>query len=61
MSTNRRAGVTEPYDTVQQGGMVIFKGTSEVVYARKDEATADHAPLDEVMNAAGCGCAAQTA
>ena len=33
----------ESRDTVQQGGTFVFKGT-DVVHARKDEATADHAP-----------------
>lgn len=37
-------------DSVQQGGTVVFKG-HEIVYLRKDEATADHAPLEEVMRA----------
>ena len=38
----------ESRDTVQQGGTVVFKG-HEVVYLRKDEATADHAPQEEIM------------
>ena len=38
----------ESIDSVQQGGTVVFKG-HEIVYLRKDEATADHAPEDEVM------------
>jgi len=41
----------ESRDTVQQGGTFVFKGT-DVVYARKDEATADHAPIDDVIAAA---------
>ncbi|TVU45256.1 hypothetical protein EJB05_04737 [Eragrostis curvula] len=38
-----RAGV------LQQGGMFVFKG-KELIYARKDEGTGDHAPLDDVLN-----------
>ena len=38
----------ESRDSVQQGGTVVFKG-HEVVYLRKDEATADHAPQQEIM------------
>ncbi|KAL6843618.1 hypothetical protein ACP4OV_026680 [Aristida adscensionis] len=38
-----RAGV------LQQGGMFVFKG-KELLYARKDEGTGDHAPLDDVLN-----------
>lgn len=34
---------------LQQGGMFVFKG-KELLYARKDEGTGDHAPLDEVLN-----------
>ncbi|GMI68756.1 hypothetical protein HRI_000544900 [Hibiscus trionum] len=34
---------------LQQGGMIVFKG-KQVLYARKDEGTGDHAPLDEVFN-----------
>ncbi|XP_051117549.1 uncharacterized protein LOC127242167 [Andrographis paniculata] len=34
---------------LQQGGMFVFKG-KKVVYARKDERTGDHAPLDDVIN-----------
>uniref|UniRef100_A0A0C9RPF9 TSA: Wollemia nobilis Ref_Wollemi_Transcript_29402_1284 transcribed RNA sequence n=1 Tax=Wollemia nobilis TaxID=56998 RepID=A0A0C9RPF9_9CONI len=34
---------------LQQGGMYVFKG-KELLYARKDEGTGDHAPLDEVLN-----------
>ncbi|KAI4381024.1 hypothetical protein MLD38_007142 [Melastoma candidum] len=33
---------------LQQGGMFIFKG-KELLYARKDEGTGDHAPLDDVF------------
>ncbi|CAH9124761.1 unnamed protein product [Cuscuta epithymum] len=33
---------------LQQGGMFVFKG-KQLVYARKDEATGDHAPLDDVF------------
>jgi hypothetical protein len=38
----------ESRDSVQQGGTVVFKG-HEIVYLRKDEATADHAPQQEIM------------
>ncbi|XP_014509878.1 thioredoxin-like protein AAED1, chloroplastic [Vigna radiata var. radiata] len=33
---------------LQQGGMFVFKG-KELLYARKDEGTGDHAPLDDVF------------
>ncbi|KAJ8439731.1 hypothetical protein Cgig2_009555 [Carnegiea gigantea] len=35
---------------LQQGGMFVFKG-EQLLYARKDEGTGDHAPLDDVLNA----------
>ena len=38
---------------MQQGGTAVFKGNS-LVYLRADEATADHAPVSEVMAAAEC-------
>ncbi|WVZ23015.1 hypothetical protein V8G54_001559 [Vigna mungo] len=34
---------------LQQGGMFVFGG-KELLYARKDEGTGDHAPLDDVFN-----------
>uniref|UniRef100_A0ACD6A795 Uncharacterized protein n=2 Tax=Avena sativa TaxID=4498 RepID=A0ACD6A795_AVESA len=34
---------------LQQGGMFVFKG-KELLYARKDEGTGDHASLDDVLN-----------
>ncbi|XP_020091567.1 thioredoxin-like protein AAED1, chloroplastic isoform X3 [Ananas comosus] len=34
---------------LQQGGMFVFKG-KELLYARKDEGTGDHAPLDEILD-----------
>ncbi|XP_043713992.1 thioredoxin-like protein AAED1, chloroplastic [Telopea speciosissima] len=34
---------------LQQGGMLIFKG-KQLVYARKDEGTGDHASLNEILN-----------
>ncbi|XP_065876368.1 thioredoxin-like protein AAED1, chloroplastic [Euphorbia lathyris] len=34
---------------LQQGGMFVFKG-KQLLYARKDEATGDHAPLDDVLD-----------
>ena len=33
---------------LQQGGMFVFKG-KELLYARKDEGTRNHAPLDEFI------------
>ncbi|KAK7346872.1 hypothetical protein VNO80_21395 [Phaseolus coccineus] len=33
---------------LQQGGMFVFRG-KELLYARKDEGTGDHAPLDDVL------------
>jgi hypothetical protein len=38
------------FDAVQQGGTAVFHG-HQMVYMRKDEATADHAPIGEVMAA----------
>ncbi|KAK4262435.1 hypothetical protein QN277_027994 [Acacia crassicarpa] len=34
---------------LQQGGMFVFKG-KQLLYARKDEGTGDHAPLEDVLN-----------
>ncbi|XP_056171591.1 thioredoxin-like protein AAED1, chloroplastic isoform X2 [Syzygium oleosum] len=34
---------------LQQGGMLVFKG-KELLYARKDEGTGDHAPLDDIFD-----------
>lgn len=34
---------------LQQGGMFVFKG-KQLVYARKDEGTGDHAPLDDIFD-----------
>ncbi|KAF3783837.1 Thioredoxin-like protein AAED1 [Nymphaea thermarum] len=34
---------------LQQGGMFIFKG-KQLMYARKDEGTGDHAPLEDILN-----------
>ncbi|KAK2981216.1 hypothetical protein RJ640_030605 [Escallonia rubra] len=34
---------------LQQGGMLVFKG-KQLLYARKDEGTGDHAPLDDIFN-----------
>uniref|UniRef100_A0A7N0SYP2 Thioredoxin domain-containing protein n=1 Tax=Kalanchoe fedtschenkoi TaxID=63787 RepID=A0A7N0SYP2_KALFE len=34
---------------LQQGGMFVFKG-KQLLYARKDEGTGDHASLDEVFD-----------
>ncbi|XP_058081027.1 thioredoxin-like protein AAED1, chloroplastic [Magnolia sinica] len=33
---------------LQQGGMLVFKG-KKLLYARKDEGTGDHAPLDDIL------------
>ncbi|WOK99207.1 hypothetical protein Cni_G07919 [Canna indica] len=41
-----------PDDTssvLQQGGMFVFRG-KQLLYARKDEGTGDHAPLDEIFD-----------
>ncbi|CAM8997063.1 unnamed protein product [Rhodiola kirilowii] len=35
---------------LQQGGMFVFKG-KQLLYARMDEGTGDHAPLDDVFEA----------
>ncbi|KAJ4815096.1 Prostamide/prostaglandin F synthase [Rhynchospora pubera] len=34
---------------LQQGGMFVFKG-KKLIYARKDEGTGDHAPLDDILD-----------
>uniref|UniRef100_A0A804HRG4 Uncharacterized protein n=1 Tax=Musa acuminata subsp. malaccensis TaxID=214687 RepID=A0A804HRG4_MUSAM len=34
---------------LQQGGMLVFRG-KQLLYARKDEGTGDHAPLDEIFD-----------
>lgn len=34
---------------LQQGGMFVFKG-KQLLYARKDEGTGDHAPLEDILN-----------
>ncbi|KAM7516425.1 hypothetical protein LguiA_006008 [Lonicera macranthoides] len=34
---------------LQQGGMLVFKG-KQLLYARKDEGTGDHAPLDDIFD-----------
>ncbi|XP_024028341.1 thioredoxin-like protein AAED1, chloroplastic [Morus notabilis] len=34
---------------LQQGGMFVFKG-KQLLYARKDEGTGDHAPLDDIFD-----------
>lgn len=34
---------------LQQGGMFVFKG-KQLLYARKDEGTGDHAPLEDIFN-----------
>lgn len=37
-------------DAYQQGGLFVFDGP-EIIYAHKDAGTADHAPMDEVLEA----------
>ncbi|ERN18551.1 hypothetical protein AMTR_s00065p00101300 [Amborella trichopoda] len=34
---------------LQQGGMFVFKG-KQLLYARKDKGTGDHASLEEILN-----------
>ncbi|XP_020548334.1 thioredoxin-like protein AAED1, chloroplastic isoform X2 [Sesamum indicum] len=34
---------------LQQGGMFVFKG-KQLLYARKEEGSGDHAPLDDIFN-----------
>ncbi|KAG8373828.1 hypothetical protein BUALT_Bualt11G0065800 [Buddleja alternifolia] len=34
---------------LQQGGMFVFKG-KQLLYARRDEGTGDHAPLDDIFD-----------
>ena len=34
-----------------QGGLFVFDGKKQLVYAHQDQATADHAPMPEVMTA----------
>ncbi|KAF8034254.1 hypothetical protein BT93_C0522 [Corymbia citriodora subsp. variegata] len=34
---------------LQQGGMFVFKG-KQLLYARKDEGTGDHTPLDDILD-----------
>lgn len=49
------------YQALQQGGMYVFEG-KKVVFSHKDQATADHVELEEVMKvlapklAEDCGC-----
>lgn len=40
---------TLPVFIINQGGMFVFKG-KQLLYARKDEGTGDHAPLDDVLD-----------
>ena len=47
----------KPMDSVQQGGTMVFKG-HDMVYLHRDEATADHAPWPDVLQAAGMEAAA---
>ena len=47
----------KPEQGFQQGGTFVFRGT-ETLFAHKDEATADHADLALVVEAAAAGAAA---
>lgn len=40
---------TLPVFIINQGGMFVFKG-KQLLYARKDEGTGDHAPLDDILD-----------
>ncbi|XP_057806809.1 thioredoxin-like protein AAED1, chloroplastic isoform X2 [Salvia miltiorrhiza] len=44
-----RATPDDTSSVLQQGGMFVFKG-KQLLYARKDEGTGDHAPLDEILD-----------
>ncbi|CAA0829082.1 Thioredoxin superfamily protein [Striga hermonthica] len=44
-----RATPDDRSSVLQQGGMFVFKG-KQLLYARKDEGTGDHAPLDDILN-----------
>ncbi|GFP78873.1 thioredoxin-like protein aaed1 chloroplastic [Phtheirospermum japonicum] len=44
-----RATPEDRSSVLQQGGMFVFKG-KQLLYARKDEGTGDHAPLDDIFN-----------
>uniref|UniRef100_A0A2N9G064 Uncharacterized protein n=1 Tax=Fagus sylvatica TaxID=28930 RepID=A0A2N9G064_FAGSY len=44
-----RATPDDRSSVLQQGGMFVFKG-KELLYARKDEGTGDHAPLDDIFD-----------
>ncbi|XP_004288277.1 PREDICTED: thioredoxin-like protein AAED1, chloroplastic-like [Fragaria vesca subsp. vesca] len=44
-----RATPDDRSGVLQQGGMFVFKG-KQLLYARKDKATSDHAPLDDILN-----------
>jgi hypothetical protein len=46
----------KPEDALQQGGLLVVDGP-RVLYAWRDEGTADHAPVGEVLSAC-CGVAA---
>ncbi|KAL0381504.1 UNVERIFIED_CONTAM: hypothetical protein Sangu_0214700 [Sesamum angustifolium] len=44
-----RATPDDRSSVLQQGGMFVFKG-KQLLYARKDEGTGDHAPLDDIFD-----------
>ncbi|KAE9466748.1 hypothetical protein C3L33_01329, partial [Rhododendron williamsianum] len=44
-----KATPADKSSVLQQGGMFVFKG-KQLLYARKDEGTGDHAPLDDIFN-----------
>ncbi|KAL8528914.1 hypothetical protein ACS0TY_006401 [Phlomoides rotata] len=44
-----KATPSDRSSVLQQGGMFVFKG-KQLLYARKDEGTGDHAPLDDILN-----------
>jgi hypothetical protein len=47
-------------DALQQGGLLVLDGAS-VLFAWRDEGTADHAPIDAVLGACCAGAAAALA
>ncbi|KAL6222732.1 hypothetical protein ACLB2K_006123 [Fragaria x ananassa] len=44
-----RATPDDRSGVLQQGGMFVSKG-KQLLYARKDKVTSDHAPLDDILN-----------
>lgn len=47
--TNILTSSSSWYTITFQGGMFVFKG-KQLLYARKDEGTGDHAPLEDILN-----------